>query len=89
MNLYRIQTENVNRMWIEETVSKYFKGFTVYNVTGYWQGAREMSLVIEIMGDVAIYNVVRFLGKVIAQHNVQDTVLVSCRPCEGEFVNGH
>lgn len=34
-----------------ETISKYFDGFTAYEVIGYWKGSQEKTLKIEIVSD--------------------------------------
>lgn len=34
-----------------ETISKYFDGFTAYEVIGYWKGTQEKTLKVEIVAD--------------------------------------
>jgi hypothetical protein len=46
---YRIYTEDKNRQAIKNIVSEKFDGFTLYPCLGYWQGAEEASIVIEII----------------------------------------
>ena len=89
MRLYRLHTENVERAWILDTVSRYFKGFTVYNVSGMYKGVAESSLVIEIMAPGHVANVMVFLAKVIAQHNKQESVYITHSEIRGELVYGH
>lgn len=34
-----------------DIVSKYFEGFTAYEVIGYWKGSKEKTLKVEIVGE--------------------------------------
>lgn len=86
--IYRIYTENVGRRQVAELVSKYFKGFTILDATGYYKGQAERSMVIELMASDHQSHVIRFLSKVIAQKHNQECVLVTEAPVKGEFVNG-
>ena len=81
MKLYRICTENKNYPDILDYLDKYFPdGYTVIHADGAWQGIREKSLVIEIIGkkdfaespDVLIEHLVYWLKK----HNEQQAVLI-------------
>lgn len=85
--IYRIHTENVGRKAIAELVSKYFKGFTILDASGYYEGKAERSLVIEIMAPVAMCHVVRFIGKAICSLNNQECVLITHEPIEAEYVS--
>lgn len=87
--LYRIHTEDVNRPAIEALVSRYFPGFTVLECAGYYKGARERSLIIEILAPGTQAHVVTFIGKTIAQANGQECVLVTSCPVTGDFVHGY
>lgn len=46
--LYRILTEDKNRSDVEKIVGAYFPGFTLLHGAGYYKGAGEDALVIEI-----------------------------------------
>lgn len=35
------------------TISKYFDGFTAYEVIGYWKGSQEKTLKVEIVSDTS------------------------------------
>jgi hypothetical protein len=51
MKLYRVCTENKNYPGILNYLDEHFPdGYTVINANGAWQGIREKSLVIEIIG---------------------------------------
>ena len=79
--LYRIITEDKGipklRLQLEQIVGKYFDGFTVFEATGYWKGARENSLVFEISvpDKTALYAVVNAADE-IKTVNKQEAVLV-------------
>jgi len=85
--IYRLHTENVGRKTVAELTSKYFPGFTLIDSTGYYKGVAERSLVIEIMAPLSMCHVVRFLGKLIAWHNNQECVLMTCEKTRAEFVS--
>jgi len=79
MKLYRVCTENKNYPDILDYLDKHFPdGYTVIHANGAWQGQREKSLVIEIVGELtAFYQVslahfIYFLKK----HNGQQAVMV-------------
>lgn len=42
------KTKQLEKQKIETIVSAYFDGFTAYQGTGFWQGTREKSYIIEI-----------------------------------------
>jgi hypothetical protein len=90
MRTYRIYTENKNRECIELAASKAFESFTIYSATGYWQGAKENSLVIEIIQFIAetwFQRKVNNLARVIKCFNEQQAVLVTCNDTDtGELV---
>ena len=75
--IYRILTENKNRQGLENILKRRFLGFTVTEATGYWQGAREASLIIDIdtlgeEGKIGVYQTARE----IKDYNGQESVLV-------------
>ena len=77
MKLYRILTENVDKEWICDLISKYFDGFTVFETTGYWRGCQEQSLCIEIMTDDSLsFWIYDIMCPKICRHNKQESVLV-------------
>lgn len=55
-----------------ETISKYFDGFTAYEVVGYWKGSQEKTLKVEIVsdegqGDARIVKMIKELKEVLHQ----------------------
>jgi hypothetical protein len=86
VKLYRICTENMNRDEVEKLVSSYVEGFTILEATGYWQGQRESSLVIEIAGDSYLHRVARDIAKAIKTMNAQQAVLIQILDGELEVI---
>ncbi len=85
--LYRIQTQNKRRKFIERLVSEHFAGFSIYAQTGYWQGKREKSLCIEIVSDsLATALKINKICKAICGYNKQDCVLVQTIPAETKLI---
>lgn len=74
--LYRIFTENKNQRDILALASGYFPGFTAFEGHGYWQGAAENSLVLEIVAPKTQKNEVESLAKHIKEFNTQEAVLL-------------
>jgi len=85
--LYRIQTENKHRKFIERLISEHFVAFSIYAQAGYWQGKREKSLCIEIVSDnpAAALKINR-ICKAICGYNKQDCVLVQVIPAEMKLI---
>jgi len=87
MNLYRIQTENKRRKFIEQLVSEHFAGFSIYTQTGYWHGKREKSLCIEIVSDSPAAALdINGMCKAICGYNKQECVLVQTIPVETKLI---
>ncbi len=83
--LYRIFTEDVNREQIIRYVSRVFDGFTIYQTTGYWKGAKEASLVIEIITKKADKRIA-MIAKSIKNYNKQQAVLVQVVKASSKLV---
>jgi len=85
--LYKIQTENKRRKFIEQLISEHFAGFSIYTQTGYWQGEREKSLCIEIISDspAAVLKITK-ICRAICGYNKQDCVLVQTIPAEMKLI---
>jgi len=53
------------------TISKYFDGFTAYEVVGYWKGSQEKTLKVEIVsegqGDTVIVRMIKELKTKLRQ----------------------
>jgi len=73
---FRIYTEDINRDKIQKLLSKYFKGFTLFEAQGFWRLQKENSLVIEILGETDILERVNQVAKEIKETNNQEAVLV-------------
>lgn len=85
--LYRIQTENKRRKFIEQLVSEHFAAFSIYTQTGYWQGKREKSLCIEIVSDsLAAPLKINKICRAICGYNKQDCVLIQTIPAEIKLI---
>ena len=77
MILYRIYTEDVNRERIKQKAFEDLNSFTFLTGTGYWRGAREDCLIIEILGGESNREDVLRLASWIKTHNKQDSVIVT------------
>ncbi len=88
MKLYRIYTENKNRDRIEELVSQYYDGFTIFETTGYWKRNKEKSLVIEVLQTEpeGIYFNIRTLCESIRRENNQESVLLTEQEVWAKFI---
>ena len=84
--IYRLYTEDLQRQKIYNTVSKYFLGFNVRTLQGYYKGTQEQALVIELVSTASMSHVVRFLAKVIGQMNKQECVMVTAQSIKAELV---
>lgn len=82
--LYRLFTENVNKEWICQCISRHFPGFTLLEGIGYWEGQGERSLCIEIVTEDA--DKVRIISHAIKEHNKQDSILVQKISIEGKLI---
>lgn len=74
--IYRVYTENKNREAIESAFASSFDAFTIFDAAGYWQGTREASLCIEVIGEAVDRVKIDRLATWIKYHNKQDAVLV-------------
>ena len=75
--LYRILTENKNRQVVEDIVSAEFPGFTIIEAMGYWNGVRELSLIIEIdAGNEFKGMAVTRIAEMIKRHNQQESIMI-------------
>lgn len=74
--MYRILTEDKNRGYIVECVTKYFDAFTVVPAIGYWRGLRERSVAIDIEAGADRRKQVDAIAREIARGNKQEAVLV-------------
>jgi hypothetical protein len=88
MKLYRIYTENKNRRKLEKEVSRSFKGFTIYETTGYWEGKQEDGIVIELLVENTIENAndIKALCQDIKLFNEQESILLTEQEVKAEFI---
>ena len=86
--LYRILTENKNRQVVEDIVSAEFPGFTIIEAMGYWNGVRELSLIIEIDTDGNEFKgmTVTRIAEMIKRHNQQESVMIQAVMTQNKFV---
>jgi len=85
--VYRIYTEDkkADHMIAELMQAWGFPGFTMYDTVGYWQGASEQSLVIEVVIEaspdpLADYHKIRAMAWAIGNRLEQEEVLVTMEP---------
>mgnify|MGYP001596123483 CR=1 FL=1 len=83
--LYRLHTERFDN--VTEITSRYFEGFTAINVTGYWQGASEAAVIVEIYAAQSDASKVRALADEIRITNKQQAVLLSILPAVVELLD--
>ena len=78
MTSIKIYTQDIKRNKLLKLVSRYFKNFTMYKTTGYWQGLPEKSLMFEIVPDTLFnyHEPVKRLCHDIKIMNCQESVLV-------------
>ncbi|TES90055.1 MAG: hypothetical protein E3J87_10780 [Candidatus Cloacimonadota bacterium] len=73
---FRIYTENKNQDKIEEIISRYFDGFTIYKAEGFWRLQKEKTLIIEILGESDIVSKINSAAREIKSANNQEAVIV-------------
>lgn len=87
---FRIYTESTGGKRTRAIVEtgNLFDGFTVIDVEGYWKGAAEESIIIEIMAEGTARNIskVETLARCIKRLNDQDAVLVTETEIKGRFI---
>lgn len=75
--------------FLTENVAQRFPGFTVYDATGFWNGARERTAVLDVLADNgADFGRVEAIARDYAEAFDQEAVLVSHAPADVSFVNG-
>lgn len=87
MKAYRLYTERKNIKFINRLFNESFKGFTIYETTGYWNGRKEKSIVYEVItSDAAAMLKLTSIAKAICGYNKQDTVLVRSSEVNSKIV---
>jgi len=84
MKLFRIYTENKNPKRLEELISLCFDGFTVIKTKGFWKGASESALLIEIYTENS--ELIRALANAIKKNNKQEAVLITSADVDFQVV---
>lgn len=76
--LYRIFTEDKQRLAIAQIVGRFFDGFTLIPAEGYWQGEQEQSLIIEIdtTGSTCPVNRINAIASEINELNNQQYCMI-------------
>ncbi len=82
--VFRIYTEDFPNL--QDLVSRYFGGFTIFPTTGVWAGFTENSTVIEIIGTHADLQTIVHLAGDIRIVNNQTAVLVTWNPTSSLLV---
>jgi hypothetical protein len=72
--IHRIYTEKKNSRLIVKLISQQFESFTIHPTLGYYRGAREESIAIEIVGASA--HAIRKVAGAIQKMNGQKSVLI-------------
>lgn len=86
MTIYRLYTETKPNL--VELTSRYFKGASLIPAWGLWQGEKELSAIIEIIGESSdLQSIVNLAGD-IREVNQQTEVLVTWHPVSVLHVNG-
>jgi len=65
---------------IEDIIGKYFDGFTVFEVVGYWKGNKERTLKVEVIteeGATVITRIAKELKKELDQESILVEILKS------------
>ena len=69
------ETHQLEKEKAEQVISKYFEGFTAYEVIGYWRGAQERTLKVEIASEEASVKVIRLCKELKAALNQEAIML--------------
>lgn len=73
--MFRIYTEDKNRPMVEKILSERLPSFTIIPAIGFWQGAKESSLCIEVLESDR--ETIASIASVIKAVNKQDAVLIT------------
>ncbi len=84
MKRFRIYTQNKNLEVVQKLTSIYFDGFTVIRTTGFWKGAPEDAIIVEIY--TKNETLVRALAEAIKKKNEQEAVGLTIEPVDFELV---
>jgi hypothetical protein len=74
---YEIMTEDLRRDLIVKMITKSFKGFSIVEQIGFWEGKQEKSVTYIIFADRSDLYLIELLCRDIKSLNEQDAVLMS------------
>lgn len=83
---YNIYTEDVNRENILHIINKFFTGYNLQVLTGYWKGVKEKSLKIEVIGLPWDYSGIEKIAKDIKKLNKQEAVYITQEKIEAYLI---
>lgn len=83
---FEIYTEDLNREYIESVLNKHFKGYTLSEQIGFWNGHKEASLLITIITIADDDDLIATLCEKIRDYNEQDTVMISVSPVKVAYI---
>lgn len=63
--------------FLESEVTPDIKGFTLYDATGYWEGKREPSIILEVVGEHTLKGILEDIARTYCERFNQESVLVS------------
>jgi hypothetical protein len=90
MQIWRVYTEKKNVGAIENLFNIYFKGYTLIEGTGYWEGEKEKSLIVELLltesGTNKNSEDLKKIADEIKIFNNQKSVLITCQNIYAEFI---
>jgi hypothetical protein len=74
--------ESWQQIAIEETILKYFDGFSIYKADGFYQGKREDSRIIEVLlWDDSPYSLdIKAILKQLKEQTLQEEILYTLEP---------
>lgn len=90
MQIWRMYTEKKNIGAIENLLNIYFKGYTLIEGIGYWEGEKEKSLIVELLllesGTNQNSENLKKIADEIKIFNNQKTVLITCQNINADFI---
>ena len=70
---------------IEQIVSKYFDGFSTFEIVGYWKGNKERTLKVEVVTEVDT-TIVAKVAKDLKEQLQQDAIMVEVLDSNTMFI---
>lgn len=78
-------TKELEREKAERIISTYFEGFTAFEVVGYWRGAKERTLKVEIVTDESSAKLAR-IAKELCKELDQEAVMLEILESNVAFI---